>query len=272
MSQLRGMVAKLMDWPLFRKDFLFITLDSLRYDVAIEAMEAGETPNFKALVGQWERREASATYTLPSHISMFSGMMPRPPKNDNKALAKEGRMFALSTSWERYKGRNIRYFFEDVANVPKGFESKGYHTIGVGGVGWFSTEVKASSFWQGQYFQHYLYKPSYGEDNPQAFGEQIADLRDKLEGLGRDRKFVFVNVSSTHRPYSNGDGSISTKSQRRCLAYVDSQLPNLLRLFSPGTVGVVCADHGDCMGEDGLWGHNFAHEQVLTVPYGELEL
>ena len=97
-------------------------------------------------------------------------------------------------------------------------------------------------------------------------------LRDKLEGLGRDRKFVFVNVSSTHRPYSNGDGSISTKSQRRCLAYVDSQLPNLLRLFSPGTVGVVCADHGDCMGEDGLWGHNFAHEQVLTVPYGELEL
>ncbi|HVX15438.1 MAG TPA: sulfatase-like hydrolase/transferase [Pirellulales bacterium] len=255
----------------FNRDFLFITLDSLRFDTAAQALQAGTTPTFQKLVGQWERRHTSATYTLPAHVSMFSGSMPRPPRGDDRSVESEPRMFALSTSWSRYKGRNIRYFFDDAENVPKGFESKGYQTIGLGGVGWFSNEVKASSFWEGRYFQKFLYKPSYGEQNPRAFEEQITDLAALLRGLEPGRRFVFVNVSSTHRPYSNGDGTMSVKSQRMCLEYVDQHLPKLLELFPRGAVGVVCGDHGDCMGEDGLWGHNVVHEQVMTVPYAEFE-
>jgi hypothetical protein len=269
MLGLQKFANALVDWSNYRKNFLFITLDSLRYDTAAEALEAGESPNFLKLVGQWERRHAAATYTLPSHISMFAGMMPR-PVNGN-AEQKEGRLFALSTSWNRYRGRNIRYFFDDAPNVPKGFESRGYETVGVGGVGWFSNEVKASSFWEGNFFKHYLYKPSYGEENPRAFEEQIADLAAKLQELRNAKKFVFINISSTHRPYSNGDGSQSVKAQGMCLKYVDAHLPKLLHLFSGETVGVVCGDHGDCMGEDGLWGHAIAHDKVLTVPYAEFE-
>jgi hypothetical protein len=269
---LRAVFDKLTDWTNYRRDFLFITLDSLRYDAACLALAEGQTPHLAGLVKEWECRQAAATYTLPSHVSMFAGMMPRPLKRDDAAVKTEARLFALSTSWQRYKGRNIRYFFDNAANVPKGFESKGYHTIGVGGVGWFSTEVKASSFWQGNYFQHFLYKSSYGEENPRAFAEQITDLEAKVKELGGGRKFVFVNVSSTHRPYTNGDGTLSVKAQRQCLAYVDQQMPRLLALFGQGTHGVICGDHGDCMGEDGLWGHNFVHDKVLTVPYAEFEL
>jgi hypothetical protein len=263
---------KVGDWSNFSRDFVLITLDSLRYDTATQALEAGQTPHLRSLVGTWQRRQAAATYTLPSHVSMFAGMMPRPVGGDDTNLKKEARLFALSTSWARYRGRNIRYFFEDAPNVPKGFESRGYHTIGVGGVGWFSTEVKASSFWKGQYFQHFLYKPSYGEDNPHALEEQIADLEALLATLPAGRRFLFLNVSSTHRPYTNGDGTLSVTAQQMCLRYVDSHLPRLLGLLQRGTVGVVCGDHGDCMGEGGYWGHNVAHEKVFEVPYAEFQL
>ncbi|MGH7194975.1 MAG: hypothetical protein ACREJM_15795, partial [Candidatus Saccharimonadales bacterium] len=186
----------------FNRDFLFITLDSLRFDSAADSLAAGATPTFKRLIGRWQRRQTSATYTLPAHVAMFSGSMPRPPRGDDRTVDTEPRMFALSTSWNRYKGRNIRYCFDDAENVPKGFESKGYRTIGVGGVGWFSNEVKSSSFWEGRYFQHFLYKPSYGEENARAFEEQIDDLARILRQPARGRSFVFLNVSSTHRPYS----------------------------------------------------------------------
>ena len=29
---------------------------------------------------------------------------------------------------------------------------------------------------------------------------------------------------------------------------------------------IVCADHGDCWGEDGLWEHGISHPCTLTVP------
>ena len=272
MNILRQVADKMADWSVFSKDFLFITLDSLRYDTAALALEAGQTPHFRSLVGEWQCRTAAATYTLPSHVSMFAGMMPRPAQRDETSLNKEARLFALSTSWSRYRGRNIRYFFEDAPNVPKGFESRGYHTVGVGGVGWFSNEVSSSSFWQGNYFQHFLYKPTYGEDNAHALEEQIQDLATKLASLPKGRRFIFINVSSTHRPYTNGDGASSVDSQRLCLQYVDRQLPRLLELMQPGTVGVVCGDHGDCMGEDGLWGHGVVHDKVFEVPYAEFQL
>jgi hypothetical protein len=272
MGLLRQLADKVGDMSAFAKDFLFVTLDSLRYDAAAQALAAGQTPHFQSLVSTWEPRLTSATYTLPSHVSMFAGMMPRPARGDDESLKKEARLFALSTSWQRYRGRNIRYFFDDAPNVPKGFESRGYHTVGVGGVGWFSTEVSASTFWRDQYFKHYLYKPSYGEENPRAFEEQVTDLAATISTLPPGRRFVFINVSSTHRPYSNGDGTLSVHAQQLCLAYVDRHLPRLLELMRPGTVGVVCGDHGDCMGEDGLWGHNVVHHKVFEVPYAEFQL
>src|SRR5262249_10842386 len=112
MGLLRQLADKATDLSVFSKDFLFITLDSLRYDTAALALEAGQTPHFRSLVGEWHPRLTSATYTLPSHVSMFAGMMPRPARTDNATAKKEARLFALSTAWERYRGRNIRYFFE----------------------------------------------------------------------------------------------------------------------------------------------------------------
>jgi hypothetical protein len=46
---------------------------------------------------------------------------------------------------------------------------------------------------------------------------------------------------------------------------VDSHLAELLAIFSPATT-ILCGDHGDCWGEDGLWEHGVSHDMTLTVP------
>jgi arylsulfatase A-like enzyme len=46
---------------------------------------------------------------------------------------------------------------------------------------------------------------------------------------------------------------------------VDLCLKPLLSAFKDSTI-VICADHGDCWGEDGLWEHGFHHQKVLEVP------
>ena len=97
-------------------------------------------------------------------------------------------------------------------------------------------------------------------------------------------RFVFLNVGETHVPYwhegaswerwpspcvpfgdENCSATESARRQRACLEWVDQQVAPLLNRFVAGTV-FVCADHGDCWGEDGLWEHGISHPATLTVP------
>ncbi len=254
-------------------DFLFLTICSLRYDVAQAAMNNGDTPNLKRLLGEWEKRETPGTFTLPAHIAFFSGRTPRPlAKSFPDGIDSTERLFALSTKWEQYKGRNIRYFFEDAPNVPRGFEGNGYNTIGVGGVGWFNTNYQSSSFWGKTHFQQFLFDDEYGPRSEDGFARQITDLKQALTMMTSPR-FIFVNAATCHMPYIYRKSHHTfAEGQTACLSYIDSQIPNLLEVLKPGSPILICADHGDCHGEDGLRGHGFVHENVLTVPYAETVL
>ncbi|MGB6698520.1 MAG: sulfatase-like hydrolase/transferase, partial [Methylocella sp.] len=95
--------------------------------------------------------------------------------------------------------------------------------------------------------------------------------------------FLFLNVGETHVPYffkdapwdrgynpcvpfgSNNDRDECRRRQIACIEYVDSQINDLLGLFTRNTV-VLCADHGDCWGEDGIWEHGISHPKVFEVP------
>lgn len=60
-------------------DLLFVTLDTLRYDVAAELAETGRTPNLaRALPGGWERRHSPASFTYAAHQAFFAGFLPTP--------------------------------------------------------------------------------------------------------------------------------------------------------------------------------------------------
>ena len=57
--------------------------------------------------------------------------------------------------------------------------------------------------------------------------------------------------------------------QVRAAGFLDKMTGELLayirRRGRPATV-VICGDHGECFGEQGLYGHAFYHEKVMEVP------
>jgi len=58
---------------------------------------------------------------------------------------------------------------------------------------------------------------------------------------------------------------IPTVSDRLAQTVVAMVLEPLLERFAKDSV-IICADHGDCWGEDGLWEHGVSHEKTLDVP------
>ena len=54
---------------------LFISLDALRYDVAKEQEELGNTPVLNRF-GEWQKCEAVGNFTYPAHHGMFAGFFP----------------------------------------------------------------------------------------------------------------------------------------------------------------------------------------------------
>ena len=61
-------------------NILFMTLDTLRYDVAVETLRAGRTPNLAALLpdGGWEARHTPGNFTYAAHQAFFAGFLPTP--------------------------------------------------------------------------------------------------------------------------------------------------------------------------------------------------
>ena len=53
-------------------DILFICLDTLRYDVAVQEEGTGRTPVLNRY-GLWEKCQAPGNFTYPSHHAMFAG-------------------------------------------------------------------------------------------------------------------------------------------------------------------------------------------------------
>src|SRR5438067_12564848 len=63
-------------------DFLFITLDTLRYDVAAALFADGRTPCLNSIlpIGGWERRHSPGSFTFAAHVAFFAGFLPTPAR------------------------------------------------------------------------------------------------------------------------------------------------------------------------------------------------
>src|SRR5262245_32305192 len=61
-------------------DVLFVTLDTLRYDVARDCMREGRTPGLASLLpnGVWEERHTPGNFTYAAHQAFFAGFFPTP--------------------------------------------------------------------------------------------------------------------------------------------------------------------------------------------------
>jgi hypothetical protein len=250
-------------------DLALIVLDTLRYDVAVAELAAGRTPNLAAAFPTgWEQRHSPATFTYAAHAAFFAGFLPTPA-----APGRHERRFALRFDGSETIGATTCVL--DGASIVEGLAARGYHTLCVGGVGFFNCMNPLGSVLPSLFAERH-WDVRLGVTEPRSFEHQIDVAEAALARLPGDRRaFTFVNVSAMHQPnhfYLPGGATRDTlASHAAALRYVDTCLPRLvavLRRRGP-VFAIACSDHGTAYGEDGYRGHRIAHPVVTTVPYAE---
>ena len=250
-------------------DVLMITLDTLRYDVAERAMEQGRTPNLQSWVpeGRWEKRHSPGNFTYAAHQAFFAGFLPTPARP-----GRHPRLFA--TAFPGSETTTPKTCVFDAPDIVSGFASRGYHTICIGGVGFFNKLSALGRVLPGLFRESY-WSEEMGVTSPNSTEVQVMQALACLEELAPDKRvFLFVNVSAVHQPnclFLPGANEDSPATQAAALAYVDRQLPPLfqaMRWRAP-VLCVICSDHGTAYGEDGYQGHRLSHPTVWDVPYAE---
>ncbi|WP_127960135.1 STM4013/SEN3800 family hydrolase [Serratia microhaemolytica] len=252
-------------------DILFITLDSLRFDVAQQAHDAGKTPEISRYlpVQGWQKCHAPGTFTYPSHQAFFAGFLPTPcqPGRHSRLFAAR---FAGSTTTD------ATTFSFDEPDLPAALSARGYDTICIGGVGFFNLRPPLGTQFPALFQQAY-WEPSMGPASRHSTQRQVDKALAVLRGLpSHKRVLLFINVSATHQPthiFTDAKKD-SLETQTAALCYADSHLGRLftaMALRRP-TLVILCADHGEAFGEQGFFGHRLAHPSVWEVPYTQFIL
>ncbi|GLZ50071.1 metalloenzyme [Actinomycetospora sp. NBRC 106375] len=274
------------------RNIVLITVDSCRFDTAV----AATTPNLDT-VGGLRRAQTYGSFTLPAHAAIFAGFLPNVRDDPDEDFYSKERRQLWRLASARHPARPRHLVSLDGPDILAGFRALGYRTIGAGGVRWFSRGALPALFDEFHY---------WGPDNdahdkfaPRSASSFALTHASTLASRARHagRYFLFVNAAETHAPYTldddghvvdeilrrwaghwNGAAGLPATSQRdadmrilhgaqvEALEAVDSRIGSLLNLLAGRLLVVVCGDHGEAFGEDGLWGHDFPAEQVMSVP------
>jgi hypothetical protein len=250
-------------------DLLWVTLDTLRYDVAVRELEAGRTPNIARRLpsGCWELRHTPGTFTYAAHHAFFAGFLPTPA-----TPGRHPRLFAA-----RFAGSETtdeRTLVLDAPDVVTGLAALGFKTICIGGVGFFNKKNPLGSVLP-SLFEESHWDETLGVTDVRSTENQVRLAIERVSLVDRERPvFLFVNVSAIHQPnrgYVRGAERDSIETHAAALAYVDQAIAPLFELFERrrGALCILTSDHGTAYGDDGYDGHRLAHPCVLHVPYAE---
>lgn len=251
---------------------LFITLDTLRYDVAQQCRESNQTPNLNQYLPTegWEERHSPGSFTYAAHQAFFAGFLPTPI-----TPGRHPRLFAL-----RFPGSETttaETFVFDAPDIVTGLSLIGYYTLCIGGVGFFNQQTPLGCVLP-SLFEESHWSSTLGVTDPHSLENQIDLIENSLSKLSEEQLlFLFVNVSAIHQPnyfYQPGATQDTLETHAAALRYVDEHLPklfNLVRQKGP-TFCILCSDHGTAYGEEGYHGHRVGHPVVWTVPYAEFFL
>ncbi|MFI1828733.1 STM4013/SEN3800 family hydrolase [Streptomyces sp. NPDC020412] len=258
-----------------RDDLLLVTLDTLRYDVAVELAAAGRLPNLARHLpdSRWQERHAPGNFTYASHQAMFAGFLPTPA-----VPGPHPRLFAA-----RFAGSETtagRTYVFDTPDLVSALAAEGYRTVCIGGVGFFNRQGPLGSALPGL-FQESHWEPEFSVASPTSFEDQVARAEEVVAALPSERRlFLFVNVPALHQPNwfhlpgASADAGDSRATHAAALEYVDRHIG---RLFAAAAsrrrcFAIVCSDHGTAYGDDGYTGHRLGHPAVWTVPYAHFFL
>src|SRR3954462_10275738 len=132
-------------------DVLFITLDTLRYDVAQDCWMSGRIPNLAKLLPEsgWEERHSPGNFTYAAHHAFFAGFLPTPVN----PTTPHTRLFAARFAGSETTGPGTKVF--DAPDVVSGLRAQGWRTICVGGVGFFNQQTPISQVLPGMFDEAY---------------------------------------------------------------------------------------------------------------------
>lgn len=254
-------------------DICLVTLDTLRFDVASELAGAGRTPRLARVLpgGRWERRHSPASFTYAAHHAFFAGFLPTPA-----GPGRHERLYAAAFPGSETAGGDTWVF--DAPDLPTALAGVGYHTLCLGGVGFFNRRSPLGAVLPGLFAEAH-WEPEFGVTSPACLDAQLDRLAEVLPGRPVDRPvFTFLNVAALHQPnrhYLPGAGQDSRDSHAAALEYVDSRVDRLFALLTGRgrpVFTIICSDHGTAYGEDGHTGHRIGHDVVWTVPYAHFTL
>jgi hypothetical protein len=253
-------------------DVLFVTLDTLRYDVACAALAAGRTPNLARVLpgGRWEPRHTPGSFTYAAHHAFFAGFLPTPV-----APGRHPRLFAARFPGSETIQSETCVF--DAPDIVTGLAGRGYHTVCIGGVGFFNRRTPLGRVLPDLFAESH-WSEALGVTDPRSTENQVALAETILARLPRQQRlFLFVNVSALHQPnciFTPGATHDTPETQAAALAYVDRHLPRLFAAVQRRVpvLAILCSDHGTAYGEQGYTGHRLSHPVVWTVPYAEFVL
>src|SRR5688572_7551087 len=207
------------------RDLALIVLDTLRYDVAQEEWAAGRTPGLARLLppSGWERRHTPGTFTYAALQALFAGFLPTPA-----APGRHARRFALRFEGSETTGPGTCLL--DGATIVEGLAARGYHTICVGGVGFFNQRNPLGRVLPGLFAEAH-WSPAMGVTDPRSFEHQRACAAAALARVPRDRRaFLFVDINAIHQPnrgYLPGEAD-TRASHTAALRYVDDEVTALV--------------------------------------------
>ncbi len=261
---------------------IFIVLDSCRYDSVV----AAATPNMER-IGAVEPRYAYASWTSPSHYTFLMGMVPHTSPQGVYASEVYKNEY---NKWEERLGIENMSFQRFIPELwlPKILQDLGYQTIAR-----VSLPVLNPFTPINRAFNDYKLMDHHND---------FASMVDEMTFSDSRPYFYFLNLGETHYPYMLdakelphisgvhgvlkhlNDNIASQESpffaqeqmnglrqqQIRCVEYVDNIIGKLLAKTPANTHFIITADHGECFGEEGYFGHGpIVHKKVLEVPFLE---
>jgi hypothetical protein len=248
-------------------DILFITLDTLRFDVAEKLFKEGHIPNLAQYFPEgWQKCHAPGSFTFASHQAFFAGFLPTPAMPGHHT-----RLFAANFAGSETTNAQTLVF--DTPDIVSGFRERGFLTVCIGGVGFFNKKTALGSVLPALFEESY-WEEKYGVTEKFSAVYQFEKAVEIIQTAKEQALFLFINVSALHQPNwfylteDNDKKKDSIASHAAALQYVDSQLPMLFSALKAkrDTFCIVCSDHGTAYGEDGFFGHRLAHPTVWEVP------
>lgn len=238
-------------------NILLITLDTTRADrLGCYGYKLARTPNLDKLARNgiiFDNAYCPVPLTLPSHISIFTGLEP---------IAHGVR-------------NNGYYLSSNVRTVTEVLKENGYKTAAF--VSAFSVD---SRFGLDRGFDLYddMYQaglPFKSQNSERRAEKTYANFNRWLENQGNDKFFCWVHYYDPHLPYSPPPPFSEEFSDRPYdgeIAYMDVYVGKVLDALTrkgllENTIIIVAGDHGEGLGEKVEQGHGiFLYEETVKVP------